>query len=199
MQFVTALVEYLISGIFSLSWISVLLTHFDKAGFISYMTTYKETLTLIVLPVAYVAGIYVDTTASYILKIISKIITRVKKRFLTETKQSSGEETSKANQKKSISYKRTANIMLNSNDAVIRSMEVYVGRSRIARGMLFNSFIGSISLYIHSQTSIPFILSSLIFLLSIPMYIRLQDLANRFKISTISEITLKNSRLTGSN
>lgn len=76
MQFVAALIEYLISGLISFAWLAPLINIFvypiiDLASNSALSALLpKEFIVLIFLPIAYVIGIFVDLFSSMLLNLI---------------------------------------------------------------------------------------------------------------------------------
>lgn len=78
MQFASALVEYLAAGIAALLWLRPL-----AQKILNFEIPINEASVVLVLPMAYVLGIYIDSTSSFVIRWIGhlrdKIITRLRK------------------------------------------------------------------------------------------------------------------------
>jgi hypothetical protein len=158
---------------------------------------YKEFLPVIFLPVAYVLGIYVDVVSSFFISrfgafyrwlhefpsicFMSYYLAAWLSMFLGSPKKDP--------------YERSASILSYSVVDLIRTMDSYVSRDRIARGMALNSLVGGVV----SNTLLPedvrievSILCSVIFLLSVMVWFRLRRLSKSFKRLALSKLESKN-------
>ena len=125
MQFAAALLEYLVSGFVALLWLAPLMHRL----FGGPMPTPSEASVSLYLPVAYELGIFIDATSSVVLE-----------RFKVRDYRSSTEP-----------YARTARILARSPEHVVKTLQAYAGRDRIARGVLLNAVL-ALAVY-------PFVLS----------------------------------------
>jgi len=64
MQFAVALIEYLISGIVASVWITAIARNYIQIP-LADIKEYKEIFVIVYFPIAYILGIYVDTTSSF--------------------------------------------------------------------------------------------------------------------------------------
>ncbi|NHQ59833.1 hypothetical protein G9409_04395 [Chlorobium sp. BLA1] len=193
MQFAVALVEYLISGIIASVWFIVIVVNYIPFLF-SDIKEYKEIFVIVYFPIAYILGIYVDATTSFLVRRCKEIdviaITSFKSyacfrcccirvyNFI-------------AGKPKGDSYERSAEILSHSIPDIVRTMDAYVSRDRIARGVAFNSFAGAITtlLYAPSDLKKTIFLGCLIsFIYSLFMYKRLRRLSSRFKRVALSKM-----------
>lgn len=167
MQFVAALIEYLITGLIALAWIVPLIDKLIFPVASIEVEKYKELLVLLCFPVVYVLGIYIDVLASHAFKYVKGLF-----------KKASNEEDS---------YTRTAKILARGNDNLARSMETYVGRHRIARGVALNSLFGACTTVIVWPENWRSVLIGCVFMLGLSIYMehRLRVLSDRFKKKAI--------------
>ncbi|WP_338799288.1 hypothetical protein V9K81_03535 [Pseudomonas monteilii] len=193
MQFAVALIEYLISGIVASVWVALVINNFVPLP-LNKINDYKEIFVVIYFPVAYVLGIYVDTTSSFLIRRAksldssfegaSKLYSWLRKFFVSAYNFFAGKP-------KQDSYERGAEILSQSIPDTVRTMEAYVSRDRIARGAALNSLAGAISVFFYAPTDIrvPVSIGCLImFVYSLFMYKRLRRLSSRFKRVAISKI-----------
>jgi hypothetical protein len=196
MQFAVALVEYLISGIVASIWATALFTYYGDVS-IAELKNFKDEITVLAVlyfPLAYVLGIYVDATSSFLIR-----------RFLDADKKTN--KNSKiyncfrsrlrrvfyffAGTPKPDSYERSAEILSHSISDAVRTMEAYVSRDRIARGMALNSFAGIfVSLLCAPPDKMLFLALACVALTaySLIMYKRLRRLSSRFKRVALEKI-----------
>jgi hypothetical protein len=113
MQFAAALLEYLVSGIVALLWLVPLLVRA-----FGVTPPQGEQLISLYLPFAYVLGIFLDATSSALLERFRDL------------------------RNSPVPYKRTAQILTHAPESVIRTLQAYTGRDRIARGVLLSAVIG---------------------------------------------------------
>jgi hypothetical protein len=111
-QFAAALLEYLVSGFVALLWLAPLVQRLFGGT-----PPMSEASISLYLPVAYVLGIFVDATSSFLLD-----------RFRGHRSSTSP-------------YARTARILARAPEHVVKTMQAYAGRDRIARGVLLNAVI----------------------------------------------------------
>jgi hypothetical protein len=193
MQFAVALIEYLISGIVASAWLLAVLNHYIPLPF-ELISDYKELLLVIYFPIAYIMGIYVDAASSFLIRRTKEIDKALDKYvepysrfrcFVVKIFEYI------AGKPKPDSYERSAEILSYSIPDAVRTMEAYVSRDRIARGMALNSFIGAITAYIYapstlkSAVTVACLVSLVISLLA---YKRLRRLSSRFKRAALSKI-----------
>lgn len=135
MQFVAALIEYLISGLISFAWLAPLINIFvypiiDLASNSALSALLpKEFIVLIFLPIAYVIGIFVDLFSSMLLNLIG----------FRSYRFSDTSPPGKA-------YKKTIAVITQAGDtnSLIRMMELYVSRHRIMRGVCLNALMTAV-------------------------------------------------------
>jgi hypothetical protein len=196
MQFAVALVEYLISGIVASVWVTAIAMNYIQLP-LSKINDYKEIFVIVYFPIAYILGIYVDTTSSFLIRrakeldisIGRKIKTYLwfRKGFVLVYEFFSGHP-------KQDSYERSAGILSQSIPDAVRTMEAYVSRDRIARGAALNAFAGAITALVYAPIEVrtPIFSGCLImFIYSLFMYKRLRRLSSRFKRVAISKINNK--------
>lgn len=186
MQYTAALIEYVITGLISLIWIALLLSTNIDFQTIDY-NKYKEVLLILIFPLAYIAGIFIDTTSSLLFKAIDKIFRESK------GKNKSNDESSFKN-----SYGKSAEILSYSISDIIRTMESYVSRDRIARGMALNSLMIGISMIIvlDFKERYPLIVASFaLTITSILINVRLKGLSDSFKTKAIHNLKLRNLKM----
>ncbi|MBA5236796.1 hypothetical protein H2Y54_09575 [Pectobacterium aroidearum] len=189
MQYAAALIEYIITGLVSLIWVFLLVsTEIDFTSF-DY-NKYKELIVIGIFPVSYVLGIYVDVTSSYFLRRFKNAGVFFKKYdfnnafFIFFKKIFIGKP-------KGEPYARSAEILSYSPSDAIRTMEVYVSRDRIARGMALNSFITALVVLFHSEINEklnPALIAFLITLVSVLAWLRLRRLSKAFKTQALIKL-----------
>ena len=139
MQHAAALIEYLVTGIISLLWIGLLSSQYIDVSELN-IKDYKEIIVIYIFPIAYVLGIYVDVTSSYLLKRFSNIAKFIEG-FCTFPNWLLVASNFILGKSKPEPYKRSAEILSHSPSDTIKTMEAYISRDRIARGMALNSFM----------------------------------------------------------
>lgn len=191
MQF-SALIEYLVTGIVSSVWISVLINNFVPVP-IEMIKDYKELVVVVYFPIAYVMGVYVDIVSSYFIRRLKEIyglllkfsvMKNIDSGFLRAFKLLLGEP-------KSTPYKHASIILSHSPSDMVKAMDSYVSRDRIARGMALNSLISAFVFLwsLPSDVSITaFTICLVVFLLSIFIWRRLRRLSSAFKIAAIEAL-----------
>jgi len=189
MQFATALIEYLISGIVASIWIMIIINFYVTLPLETF-NNYKEIFILIYFPIAYVIGIYIDAISSLILKIL-KIPCDIL--FLNrEYFKPIQEKLRKCIRKSELhSYRKSAKILSYSEVDIIRTMESYVSRDRIARGILLNSSITGIVCMIYLEPPLASTIEKvcLIFsIISFLVWVRLKRLSSKFKKVAIENL-----------
>ena len=79
MQYAAALIEYIITGLISLIWIALLLSTNIDFLTIDY-NKFKEVLLIVIFPLAYIAGIFIDTISSILFKALENLLGNQKKK-----------------------------------------------------------------------------------------------------------------------
>lgn len=196
MQFAVALIEYLISGIVASIWAIALLTYYGDIS-IADLKTHKEELSVLAVvyfPLAYILGIYVDATSSFLIRRFLDIDIKVNNRFLVYKYFRSIFRRFFyfiAGTPKSDSYERSAEILAHSISDTVRTMEAYVSRDRIARGVALNSFTGFFVSLLCAPPDKKLFLAFVCIALtgySLVMYKRLRRLSSRFKSVALKHI-----------
>lgn len=158
MQFASALLEYLVSGFVALLWLVPLCR--AAVGARTPWPQINEPSLYLYLPAAYVLGILLDATSSYLLE-----------RFRRDGQSRA-------------SYDRSVHILTHGSEHLIRTMEAYVGRDRIARGVVLSAAI-SLPVYLFVFTGKPQVYAvagSLVALVwSFLVWHRLDNLSSKFK------------------
>jgi len=196
MQFAVALIEYLISGIVASVWVAVIITNYIQLP-LNKINEYKEIFVVVYFPAAYILGIYVDATSSFLIRRAKDLDVSFKKKIKIYLWLRKGFTLSYeffAGSPKQDSYERSAEILSQSIPDTVRTMEAYVSRDRIARGAALNAFAGAISAlaYAPIEIRIPIFIGCLImFIYSLFMYKRLRRLSSRFKRVAILKINNK--------
>jgi hypothetical protein len=67
MQFAAALIEYLITGIVASTWVVALINHYTSLP-LQEIQNYKEIFVVAYFPIAYILGIYIDVTSSFLIR-----------------------------------------------------------------------------------------------------------------------------------
>ncbi|EGR4192345.1 hypothetical protein NM092_003676 [Vibrio cholerae] len=194
MQF-SALIEYLVTGIVSSVWISVLINKYIPIP-VEMIKDYKEIVVVVYFPVAYILGVYVDVVSSYLIRrlkelyylllgfnLIRKIHDKLQSFFLFL-----------AGKSKSEPYKNASIILSYSPSDMIKTMDAYVSRDRIARGMALNSLISAFVFLWILPTDVSksaFIICLVVFLFSIFIWRRLRRLSSTFKKVAIEALNNK--------
>ncbi len=197
MQFAVALIEYLITGLVASAWLmTVLSNHISQL--IKLISDYKELFLVIYFPIAYILGIYVDAVSSFLIRRIKQIDVSLKgiKPYSFLRCLAVKIFSFIAGIPKQDSYERSSEILSYSIPDVVRTMEAYVSRDRIARGMAFNSLIGAITAFVYAPDELQSVitiacLSSLF--ISLLIYKRLRRLSSRFKRAVLPNIREKQS------
>lgn len=180
MQYTAALIEYVITGLISLIWIVLLLSTSIDFLNIDY-NKFKEVLLIVIFPLAYIAGIFTDTISSLLFKRIGGIL--------------GGKNTTNDESDFKTSYEKSAEILSYSISDIIRTMESYVSRDRVARGMALNSFmigIGMIAVLDFKERYPLIIASFALTITSILIRVRLKELSDCFKLKAIHNLKLRN-------
>lgn len=189
MQFAVALIEYLISGIVASFWLVALLTYYGGIT-IAELKGIKDELAVLAVvyfPLAYILGIYVDASSSFLIRRIIGFDNNAKTRcvaYKCVRSKISGFFAFIAGTPKPDSYERSAEILSHSISDAVRTMEAYVSRDRIARGVALNSFIGVFVSLLCAPPEKRWLLSLVCIVstvYSLIMYKRLRRLSSRFK------------------
>ncbi len=195
MKYAAALIEYLITGIISLIWIGLYSKQYVDIS-AENIKDYKEVIVICIFPIAYVFGIYVDVSSSYLLKRFNNIAEFISGR-ISCPRWLKWLFTLLVGTSKSEPYKRSAEILSYSPSDTIKTMEAYISRDRIARGMALNSFAcGLIShLTLTGKTQhIAVNLSVAVFILSIFAWFRLRRLSKAFKTQALIQLTKREQK-----
>jgi hypothetical protein len=203
MQFAVALIEYLISGIVASAWLVAVLSNYIPLP-IKFISDYKEIFLVVYFPTAYILGIYVDAVSSFFIRRTKEIYTAARKHIKPYAWPSCGIVKCFyfiAGKPKPDPYEGSAEILSYSIPDAVRTMEAYVSRDRIARGMALNSFIGAITAYTYAPCELkPAITSACIasLFISLLVYKRLRRLSSSFKMAVLPKIR-KNSTANAKN
>lgn len=195
MQFAIALIEYLISGIVASAWvIALLIKYFNiSTDGLSDILEYKDLLVIVYLPITYILGIYIDTTSSLIIRAIKNIDGKLRKKSMYTNIKSKGYKIISffIGVPKSDPYERSADILSYSIPDMVRTMESYVSRDRMARGMALNSFIGIYVSILCAPEDVKLQISifcSIMCIVSILTHKRLRRLSSTFKKQALKKI-----------
>ena len=195
MQFAIALIEYLISGIVASAWvIALLIKYFNiSTDGLSDILEYKDLLVIVYLPITYILGIYIDTTSSLIIRAIKNIDGKLCKKIIYTNIKSKGYKIVSffIGVPKSDPYERSADILSHSIPDMVRTMESYVSRDRMARGMALNSFIGIYVSILCAPEDIKLQISifcGIMCIFSILTHKRLRRLSSTFKKQALKKI-----------
>lgn len=195
MQYAAALIEYLITGIISLIWIGLYSSQYVDIS-VQNIKDYKEIIVICIFPIAYVFGIYVDVSSSYLLKRLNNIAKFISK-YITCPSWLICIVNFIVGTSKSEPYKRSAKILSYSPSDTIKTMEAYVSRDRIARGMALNSFasgyISWITLTGNTQC-IAIKFSVAIFIISVLVWFRLRRLSKAFKTQALIQLSKREEK-----
>lgn len=185
MQYTAALIEYVITGLISLIWIALLLS--TNIDFLSTdYKEFKEALLLLIFPLAYIAGIFIDTISSLLFKPLEKNLENQNKKITSNDKNVLKKP-----------YEKSAEILSYSISDTIRTMESYVSRDRVARGMALNSLMFGISMIIvlDVKERYPLIVASFaLTIISILIRVRLKGLSDSFKLKAIHNLSIRNPK-----
>ncbi|QWL60333.1 hypothetical protein HQ400_20845 [Aeromonas jandaei] len=201
MQFAIALIEYLISGIVASAWvIALLIKYFNiSTDGLSDILKYKDLLVIVYLPIAYILGIYIDTTSSLIIRAIKNIDDKLCKKNMYTNIKSKGYKIVSffIGVPKSDPYERSADILSHSIPDMVRTMESYVSRDRMARGMALNSFIGIYVSMLCAPEDVKLQISifcGIMCIVSILTHKRLRRLSSTFKKQALKKIHNLNAK-----
>ncbi|SNX61144.1 hypothetical protein SAMN06296273_2598 [Nitrosomonas ureae] len=198
MQFAVALIEYLISGIVASAWLVAVLSNYIPLP-LKLISDYMEFILVVYFPIAYILGIYVDAASSFLIRRTKEIDAAVNKHIKPYAWIRCGIVKCFnfiAGKPKADSYERSAEILSYSIPDAVRTMEAYVSRDRIARGMAFNSFIGAVTAYTYApcelKSAITITCLASLFV-SLFAYKRLRRLSSRFKRAVLPNIRKSNT------
>ncbi|MEQ4655445.1 hypothetical protein AB7092_22345 [Providencia rettgeri] len=196
MQYTAALIEYVITGLISLIWIALLLSMNIDFLTIDY-NKFKEVLLIIIFPLAYIAGIFIDTISSFFFKkidTISSFLFKTIKNILGNQKEKNTPDDENDSPEP---YEKSSEILSYSISDTIRTMESYVSRDRIARGMALNSLMIGVSMIfvLDINERYPLIIAFFtLTVISIVIRGRLKGLSDSFKLKAIYNLRLRNSK-----
>ncbi|MEY0889505.1 hypothetical protein AB7198_11610 [Providencia rettgeri] len=196
MQYTAALIEYVITGLISLIWIALLLSMNIDFLTIDY-NKFKEVLLIIIFPLAYIAGIFIDTISSFLFKkidTISSFLFKTIKNILGNQKEKNTPDDENDSPEP---YEKSSEILSYSISDTIRTMESYVSRDRIARGMALNSLMIGVSMIfvLDINERYPLIIAFFtLTVISIVIRGRLKGLSDSFKLKAIYNLRLRNSK-----
>jgi hypothetical protein len=174
MQFLSALVEHLVVGIFALIWGLPLATALGLKPDVALLN-HKEILIAVGIPVAYVVGVYIDVFFATPLHAL--------RRRLEDKFPKLKEVLRKTYSGSSSPFERTAKIFVKSPDEMARYLLQLSGRAKIARGVGGNALIAAgINLFVSKNLFTVSPLWLAIFaLISFVFWLRLAALADKFK------------------
>jgi len=196
MQFAVALIEYLISGVVASAWLTAVFANYYPL-LLHTIHDYKEFIIIIYLPIAYILGIYVDTTSSFFIRRWGEITKLASKAIILPP---SIRDTTLAMYRtvagtpKEAPYKKGAAILAFSPSDAIRTMEAYISRDRIARGATFNSFAGAVTALCYAPPEHKFlvtIICSIACVYSYMMHRRLSRLSSSFKKVALANLQMR--------
>jgi len=193
MQFAVALVEYLISGIVASVWVVAVVGNFIQLP-LNKINDYKEIFVIVYFPVAYILGIYVDATSSFLIRRVKELDVCARGKSKTYLWLRTGlmrVYKFLAGEPKKDSYERSAGILSHSIPDAVRTMDAYVSRDRIARGAALNAFAGALTALAYAPVEVRssiFFGCLILFIYSLLMYKRLRRLSSRFKRAAIDKI-----------
>lgn len=170
MQFASALVEYLAAGIAALLWLRPLVQKI-----VDFDVPINEASVVLVLPMSYVLGIYIDSSSSFLIRFLRLRKLRLPKLLQPTISRILGNPYSGT-------YDRTVPILSRNPELLAQTMLTYVGRDRIARCMALNSFIGILTVLIinHGNRALLAVLAFSL-LWSLATWHRLERLSSKFK------------------
>lgn len=202
MQFAAALIEYLITGIVASIWMATLINKYINLP-LGEIKEYKEIFVVVYFPVAYILGIYIDVTSSFLIRRTKELYEPISKtRIFSPVHKAIAWVISKiVGNPKEDSYERSAEILTYSTGDLVRTMEAYVSRDRIARGMALNSLFGGLvsAFFIPDDLRAPVSIACFIsFVVSVLVWIRLRRLSSRFKRVAISKLSTLKNKIAGS-
>lgn len=175
MQFASTLVEYLVAGVGGLLWLVPLLN-----SLLGLNLKIVDPAGPMLLPLAYVLGLYIDATSSFLLRALKVRRLRTLKWW-----------DSLFGAPYDASYDRTVAILAHTPELLAQTMQSYVSRDRIARCIALNAAIG-LPLVVtldHSTTKWRlFALVGIALLWSIASWIRLERLSSTFKSKALEAL-----------
>jgi hypothetical protein len=170
MQFASALIDYLAAGVAALFWLRPL-----AQKMLGLTLTLNEASVVLALPMAYVLGIYIDTTSSLLIRILRLRRIRLPKALKRILVLVFGTPHSGT-------YDRAVQILSKSPELLAQTMLTYVGRDRIARCMALNSALGILTvLYVRPESQSLLVMLGGLLLWSLATWHRLQRLSSKFK------------------
>jgi hypothetical protein len=196
MQFASALVEYLAAGIAALLWLRPL-----AQKILTFEIPINEASVVLVLPMAYVLGIYIDSTSSFVIRWIRHLhdeILILLRKFPLQNALKRIQNALKRIQDKCLgtpysgTYDRTVPILSKSPELLAQTMLTYVGRDRIARCMALNSVLGILTVLVISprnQALLGILVVALLW--SLLLWFRLKRLSSKFKDQAIKTLQLE--------
>jgi hypothetical protein len=190
MQSATALIEYLVTGIIASLWFGLAITgYLDLSA--QNIKDYKEIIVIAIFPISYVLGIFIDTASSYSIRIINEFSKYITPKIPTFKKMFTFLLKKIAVKPKTEPYVRSAEILSHSPPDIVKTMEAYVSRDRIARGMALNCFIGFCISYFSlsgSNQNLTLAICSIFFALSVMSWFRLRRLSQAFKTEALIQL-----------
>jgi len=194
MQFASALVEYLAAGIAALLWLRPL-----AQKILNFEIPINEASVVLVLPMAYVLGIYIDSTSSFVISRIRHLceILRLRKFPLRNALKRIRNALKRIQitclgTPYSGTYDRTVPILSKSPELLAQTMLTYVGRDRIARCMALNSVLGILTVLVISpgnQALLGILVVALLW--SLLLWFRLKRLSSKFKDQAFKTLQLE--------
>ncbi len=187
-----ALIEYLISGIVASVWVVLLINEAIPLP-ADAIKDYKEIFVVVYFPIAYILGIYVDVISSFLIRRIKELFEKPNKYPASNKPTPLAKMVSCIffGKPKEDSYERSATILAYTPADLVKTMDAYVSRDRIARGMALNSlvlafvFLNLLPCEINWKA---FIICIIVFLVSIAIWGRLRRLSSRFKKVAIEKL-----------
>jgi len=195
MQFASTLVEYLAAGIAALLWLRPL-----AQKIFNFEIPINEASIVLVLPMAYVLGIYIDSTSSFVISWIRHLRDEIQRspRFPLRNALKRIRNTLKRIQVTCLgppysgTYDRTVPILSKSPELLAQTMLTYVGRDRIARCMALNSVLGILTVLVISpgnQALLGILVVALLW--SLLLWFRLKRLSSKFKDQAFKALQLE--------
>jgi hypothetical protein len=180
MQFASALVEYLAAGVAALLWLRPL-----AQRILGFEVPINEASVVLVLPMAYVLGIYIDSSSSFLIRFLRLRKIRLPKLLQAIIARILGSPYSGT-------YDRTVPILSRSPELLAQTMLTYVGRDRIARCMALNSFLGILTvLFIDPRNRALLAVLVVSLLWSLATWHRLKRLSSKFKDQALKTLPLE--------
>lgn len=178
MQLAGGLIEYLVAGISGFLWLYPLV---NKIAGVTL--TVNEGVAILLLPLAYILGVYIDSSSSFIIRVLNLRAKRIPdrlQRILVKFTGSPYDET----------YARTTRILAKSHELLAMTMMACVSRDRIARCSTLNLLIGFfVSLLVNPSNRGLHILLLIALLWSFTTWLRLVRLSSKFKEQALDAIS----------